>query len=104
MSDKCVERYGLELCLAYVLYEMTFFGVNPEGMREESEELERRAQECKQAIEEGNEDYLVSAEDVFADLFADHEIEPPTVEERQKWRRDAAISAYRFNRELWSLL
>ena len=104
LSEKCVKRYGLEVCLAYILYEMTFFGVEPDGMREESEELERRAQECKQAIEEGNEDYFVPAEEVFAELFAEHGIEPPTEEERQKWRRDAAISAYRFDRELWALL
>lgn len=104
LSDKCVEHYGLELCLAYILFEMTFFGVEPEGMEKQSEELEQSIQECKQAREEGREDYFISAEKVFAELFAEHGIEPPTEEERQKWRRDAAISAYRFNRELWALL
>ena len=39
LSDKCVEHYGLELCLAYILFEMTFFGVDPEGMEKQSEEL-----------------------------------------------------------------
>ena len=104
LSDKCVERYGLELCLAYILFEMTFFGVEPEGMEKQSEELEQSIKECEKAHAEGNEDYFVPAEEVFAELFAEHGIEPPTEEERQKWRRDAAISAYRFDRELWTLL
>ena len=104
LSDKCVERYGLELCLAYILFEMTFFGVEPEGMEKQSEELEQSIKECEKARAEGNEDYFVAAEEVFAELFAEYSIEPPTEEERQKWRRDAAISAYRFDRELWPLL
>ena len=104
LSDKCVERYGLELCLAYILFEMTFFGVEPEGMEKQSEELEQSIKECEKARSEGNEDYFVPAEEVFAELFAEHGIEPPTEEERQKWHRDAAISAYRFDRELWALL
>ena len=104
LSDKCVERYGLELCLAYILFEMTFFGVEPEGMEKQSEELEQSIKECEKARAEGNADYFVPAEEVFAELFAEHGIEPPTEEERQKWRRDAAISAYRFDRELWALL
>ena len=104
LSDKCVERYGLELCLAHILFEMTFFGVEPEGMEKQSEELEQSIKECEKARAEGNEDYFVPAEEVFAELFAEYSIEPPTEEERQKWRRDAAISAYRFDRELWALL
>lgn len=87
LSDKCIERYGLERCLAYILFEMTFFGVEPEGMEKQSEELGQSIKECEKARAEGNADYFVPAE-----------------EERQKWRRDAAISAYRFDRELWALL
>ena len=94
----------MELCLAYILFEMTFFGVEPEGMEKQSEALEQSIKECEKARADGNEDYFVPAEEVFAELFVEHGIEPPTEEERQKWRRDAAISAYRFDRELWALL
>lgn len=104
LADACAARYGLEACLAYILYDMTFFGVEPEKMRAESDELQRRAAEAERERAAGNEDYFIPAEKVFADLREKYGWEEPTEQERRQWRRAAAINAYRYDRELWGLL
>lgn len=53
LAEPSVARYGLEHCLAGVLWEMTFFGVDPAGVEKEREKLDAAIEEAKQASAEG---------------------------------------------------
>lgn len=105
-AEPSVARYGLEHCLAGILWEMTFFGVDPAGVEKEREKLDAAIEEAKQASAEGKVlDKTFSFEDFAKEVLGDEYTEDWYPEEEQERdRRNMAIASYKYGVEFRLLL
>ena len=106
LAEPSVARYGLEHCLAGILWEMTFFGVDPAGVEKEREKLDAAIEEAKQASAEGRvSGKAFSFEDFAKEVLGDEYTEDWYPEEEQERdRRNMAISSYKYGVEFRLLL
>lgn len=106
LAEPSVARYGLEHCLAGILWEMTFFGVDPAGVEKEREKLDAAIEEAKQASAEGKVlDKTFSFEDFAKEVLGDEYTEDWYPEEEQERdRRNMAIASYKYGVEFRLLL
>ncbi len=106
LAEPSVARYGLEHCLAGILWEMTFFGVDPAGMKREKERVDAAIKEANQAVEEGKiAGKTFSFEDFAKEVLGDDYTEDwYPEEERERDRRNMAISSYKYGVEFRLLL
>ena len=106
LAEPSVARYGLEHCLAGILWEMTFFGVDPAGVEKEREKLDAAIEEAKQASAEGKVlDKTFSFEDFAKEVLVDEYTEDWYPEEEQERdRRNMAIASYKYGVEFRLLL
>ena len=106
LAEPSVARYGLEHCLAGVLWEMTFFGVDPAGVEKEREKLDAAIEEAKQASAEGRvSGKAFSFEDFAKEVLGDEYTEDWYPEEEQERdRRNMAIASYKYGVEFRLLL
>lgn len=106
LAEVSVARYGLEHCLANILWEMTFFGVDPAGMEREKEKVDAAIKEANQAVEEGKiAGKTFSFEDFAKEILGDEYTEDwYPEEERERDRRNMAISSYKYGVEFRRLL
>lgn len=106
LAEVSVARYGLEHCLANILWEMTFFGVDPAGMEREKEKVDAAIKEANQAVEEGKiAGKTFSFEDFAKEVLGDEYTEDWYPEEEwERDRRNMAISSYKYGVELRRLL
>ena len=106
LAEPSVARYGLEHCLAGILWEMTFFGVDPAGVEKEREKLDAAIEEAKQASAEGKVlDKTFSFEDFAKEVLGDEYTEDWYPEEEQERdRRNMTISSYKYGVEFRLLL
>lgn len=106
LAEVSVARYGLEHCLANILWEMTFFGVDPAGMEREKEKVDAAIKEANQAVEEGKiAGKTFSFEDFAKEVLGDECTEDwYPEEERERDRRNMAISSYKYGVEFRRLL
>ena len=106
LAEPSVARYGLEHCLAGILWEMTFFGVDPAGVEKEREKLDAAIEEAKQASEEGRvSGKAFSFEDFAKEVLGDEYTEDWYPEEEQERdRRNMAIASYKYGVEFRLLL
>ena len=106
LAEPSVTRYGLEHCLAGILWEMTFFGVDPAGVEKERVKLDAAIEEAKQASAEGRvSGKAFSFEDFAKEVLGDEYTEDWYPEEEQERdRRNMAISSYKYGVEFRLLL
>lgn len=106
LAEPSVARYGLEHCLAGILWEMTFFGVDPEGVEKEREKLDAAIEEAKQASAEGRvSGKAFSFEDFAKEVLGDEYTEDwYPEEERERDSRNMAIASYKYGVEFRLLL
>ena len=106
LAEPSVARYGLEHCLAGILWEMTFFGVDPAGVEKEREKLDAAIEEAKQASAEGKVlDKTFSFEDFAKEVLGDEYTEDWYPEEEQERdSRNMAIASYKYGVEFRLLL
>ena len=106
LAEPSIARYGLEHCLAGILWEMTFFGVDPAGMKREKERVDAAIKEANQAVEEGRiAGKTFSFEDFAKEVLGDDYTEDwYPEEERERDRRNMAISSYKYGVEFRLLL
>lgn len=106
LAEPSVTRYGLEHCLACILWEMTFFGVDPAGMEREKERVDAAIKEANRAVEEGKiAGKTFSFEDFAKEVLGDGYTEDwYPEEERERDRRNMAISSYKYGVEFRRLL
>lgn len=106
LAEPSVARYGLEHCLAGILWEMTFFGVDPAGVEKERVKLDAAIEEAKQASAEGRvSGKAFSFEDFAKEVLGDEYTEDWYPEEEQERdRRNMAISSYKYGVEFRLLL
>lgn len=106
LAEPSVARYSLEHCLAGILWEMTFFGVDPAGVEKEREKLDAAIEEAKQASAEGRvSGKACSFEDFAKEVLGDEYTEDwYPEEERERDARNMAIASYKYGVEFRLLL
>lgn len=106
LAEPSVARYGLEHCLAGILWEMTFFGVDPAGVEKEREKLDATIEEANQlSAEGGGANKAFSFEDFAKEVLGDEYTEDwYPEEERERDARNMAIASYKYGVEFRLLL
>ena len=96
----------LEHCLAGILWEMPFFGVDPAGVEKEREKLDAAIEEAKQASAEGRvSGKAFSFEDFAKEVLGNEYTEDWYPEEEQERdSRNMAIASYKYGVEFRLLL
>jgi hypothetical protein len=106
LAPSSIYIYGLEWCLSRVLWEMTFFGIEPKGIENAKAEIDANLEETKKDLAENGEPSKgIPFEEVVKKLLGDDYTEDWYPEEEQeKDRRNMAIAAYKENHEAEKLL
>ena len=90
--DKSLEIYGETAVLAYILYDMTFYGYSNEDVTQKHQEVVDALNESYKIIEDGKADFIPS-EDVFSKLGLEKgEPEDPEVKRKRIERTQEAIN------------
>ena len=91
VDEENIKEYGADNILASVLYEITFFGFHEEEIEKEREKLIesiKEAEEMMKLPKEEQDEYFVSAEDIFKDLgYAEEKTERKKEESDKLFRR-----------------
>lgn len=106
LAEVSVARYGLEHCLANILWEMTFFGVDPAGIERERRRVDAAIEEAKQlSANGGGMNKAFSFEDFAKKVLGDEYTEDWYPEEkRERDARNMAIASYKYGVEFRLLL
>lgn len=110
LAPSSIYIYGLEFCLSRVLWEMTFFGVEPHGVEKAKADLDASIEESKKSLDENGKLHGIPFEDfVFEDfvkelLGDDYTEDWYPEEEQERDRRNMAIASYKGNKEVEYLL
>lgn len=97
LAEISIARYGLEHCLACVLWEMTFFGLNPEDMEREAERIKQETDDVKKRLENGAEPKTFHSIDELARevLGDDYDENWYPKEEYERDMRNLVIASYK---------
>lgn len=105
LAPSSIYIYGLEFCLSRVLWEMTFFGVEPHGVEQAKADLDASIEESKKNLDENGKPHGIPFEDFVKELLGDDYTEDWYPEEEQERdRRNMAIASYKGNKEAEYLL
>lgn len=105
LAPSSIYIYGLEFCLSRVLWEMTFFGVEPHGVEKAKADLDASIEESKKNLDENGKPHGIPFEDFVKELLGDDYTEDWYPEEEQERdRRNMAIASYKGNKEAEYLL
>lgn len=100
VSSYCIERFGKIKLAAYLLYELTFFGINYKDVVKEQEKLEQELKESNEKIQRG-EYHGIPFEDFMKELGLENKekiLKEPVVDQ-------AVIDKYtQLNKELEELI
>lgn len=105
ISETSLKKYGVETVLAYLLQEMTFFGVAKTDTENAQKDLEESIREVEEAKTRG-ENLGIPFEEAMKEI-ADScglDLKPPTEEEKAKFRHEALVSNFEYQKKLYSLL
>ena len=105
ISETSLKKYGVETVLAYLLQEMTFFGVAKTDTENAQKDLEKSIREVEEAKARG-ENPGVPFEEAIKEI-ADScglDLKPQTEEEKAKFRHEALVSNFEYQKKLCSLL
>lgn len=106
LADLCIAWYGLEYCVAHVLWEMTFFGVDPAGVEKATEEIHTRLEEAKKDLDEnGEHKRYITIDELAMKILGDaYDENWYPEEERERDRRNTAISSYKMNTDYYRII
>lgn len=106
LAELSIAWYGLEFCLARVLWEMVFFGVEPEKMEKAVERIKNSLDEAKKELENDSAPRTYkSFEDIVKEILGDDYNENwYPEEERERDRRNLAIASYKCCKEYERIL
>lgn len=105
LAPSSIYIYGLEFCLSRVLWEMTFFGIEPHGVEQAKADLDASIEESKKNLDENGKPHGIPFEDFVKELLGDDYTEDWYPEEEQERdRRNMAIASYKGNKEAEYLL
>ena len=106
LAELSIAWYGFEFCLARVLWEMVFFGVEPEKMEKAVERIKNSLDEAKKELENDRAPRTYkSFEDVVKEILGDDYDENwYPEEERERDRRNLAIASYKCCKEYERIL
>ena len=105
LAPSSIYIYGLEFCLSRVLWEMTFFGVEPHGVEKAKADLDASIEESKKNLDENGKPHGIPFEDFVKELLGDDYTEDWYPEEEQERdRRNMTIASYKGNKEAEYLL
>lgn len=105
LAPSSIYIYGLEFCLSRVLWEITFFGVEPHGVEKAKADLDASIEESKKNLDENGKPHGIPFEDFVKELLGDDYTEDWYPEEEQERdRRNMAIASYKGNKEAEYLL
>lgn len=105
ISETCLKKYGVETVLAYLLQEMTFFGVAKTDTENAQKDLEKSIREVEEAKARG-ENPGIPFEEAMKEI-ADScglDLKPQTEEEKAEFRHEALVANFEYQKKLCSLL
>lgn len=105
ISETSLKKYGVETVLAYLLHEMTFFGVAKTDTENAQKDLEESIREVEEAKARG-ENPGISFEEVMKEIAGSCglDLKPQTEEEKAEFRHKALVSNFEYQKKLYSLL